>query len=256
MGTHRRICPILILGTLLSLILIASEPPLQATEYYADLTITVDLSGFVTINGLTNYPNLTIQNTEQYTSKQQSHWVLNITKSETFSEFIYDLLLPKGSSINYIRSSGSIRIEENHGGLLIKGFGENESLAILIQYQIEKQDESFILNNIVYLLLLPAILLVIILIIFLYFKERKTIPIAPVADTSTPLNELKGLNTRQKDILHLLQEKKIPMTQTDIQKELNIPKASVSRNIHGLERKGLIEKEQIGMSNLIRLKKP
>jgi uncharacterized membrane protein len=30
----------------------------------------------------------------------------------------------------------------------------------------------------------------------------------------------------------------------------------VSRNIHGLEMKGLIEKEQMGMSNLIRLKKP
>jgi uncharacterized membrane protein len=45
------------------------------------------------------------------------------------------------------------------------------------------------------------------------------------------------------------------MTQTDIQKELKIPKAAVSRNILGLERKGLIEKEQIGMSNLIRLKK-
>ena len=56
--------------------------------------------------------------------------------------------------------------------------------------------------------------------------------------------------------MKLLVDKKIPLTQTDIQKELNIPKAAVSRNIRGLELKGLIEKEQIGMSNLIRLKKP
>jgi uncharacterized membrane protein len=34
-----------------------------------------------------------------------------------------------------------------------------------------------------------------------------------------------------------------------------MPKASVSRNIRRLELKGLIEKEQIGMSNIIRLKK-
>jgi uncharacterized membrane protein len=70
-----------------------------------------------------------------------------------------------------------------------------------------------------------------------------------------PLGELKGLNHRQNQIIQLLHARNIPMTQTDIQKELQIPKASVSRNIHGLERKGLIEKEQIGMSNLIRLKK-
>ncbi len=240
---------------LLSFLLIITEPTLQAAEYYADVTITVDPSGFVTITGVTNYANLTIQNTEQYTSKQQSHWLLNITKPEIFSEFLYTLSLPKGSSISYIRTSGAIRIEENLGGLLIRGFGENESLSILIQYQIEKQDESFLLNNIVYLLLLPAILLVALLIIYLYFKEKKTIRTPLATKTPSPQIELKGLNIRQKQIIHLLQEKNVPMTQTDIQKELQIPKASVSRNIHGLERKGLIEKEQIGMSNLIRLKK-
>jgi len=55
--------------------------------------------------------------------------------------------------------------------------------------------------------------------------------------------------------MNLLIDKKTPLTQTDIQKQLNIPKAAVSRNIQRLELKGLIEKEQIGMSNLIRLKK-
>ena len=55
--------------------------------------------------------------------------------------------------------------------------------------------------------------------------------------------------------MRLLIEKKRPLTQTVIQKELNIPKAAVSRNISSLELKGLVEKEKIGMSNLIRLKK-
>lgn len=255
MGTHKKLFAILQLILLLSFPLIILEPSLQATEYYADITIRVDHSGFVTIEGITNYPNLTIQNTEQYTFKQQSYWLLNITKTETFSEFVYDLLLPKGSSINYIKTSGFIRIEENLGGLMIRGFGENESLSILIQYQTEKQDESFSLENIVYFILLPAILLVCILIIYFYYKEKKTAKSPPVKESGDPQMNLKGLNIRQQQILHLLQEKNVPMTQTDIQKELHIPKASVSRNIHGLERKGLIEKEQIGMSNLIRLKK-
>jgi len=255
MGNEVRYYRKLFPSALLSLLVVVSIPSLQAVDYYADLTITVDTSGFVSINGLTNYPNLTIQNTEQYISKQQSYWLLNITKQETFSEFVYDLTLPKGSFINYIRSSGSLRIEENLGSLIIRGFGENESLSIIIQYQIEKQAESFIQENIIYFILLPSIFLVTLLIIFFFLKEKKTEELPSEASKKEPPGELKGLNHRQKKIIQLLQERNLPLTQTDIQKELQIPKASVSRNIHGLERKGLIEKEQIGMSNLIRLKK-
>ncbi len=255
MGNEVRYYRKLFPRALLSLLVVVSIPSLQAVDYYADLIITVDTSGFVSINGLTNYPNLTIQNTEQYISKQQSYWLLNITKQETFSEFVYDLTLPKGSSISYIRSSGSLRIEENLGNLIIRGFGENESLSIIIQYQIEKQAESFIQENIIYFILLPSILLVTLLIIFFYLKEKKTEELPAEASKKELPGELKGLNHRQKQIIQLLLERNLPLTQTDIQKELQIPKASVSRNIHGLERKGLIEKEQIGMSNLIRLKK-
>ena len=67
---------------------------------------------------------------------------------------------------------------------------------------------------------------------------------------------MRGLNNRQKNIVKLLIKSKRALTQTEIQHELDIPKAAVSRNIRGLELKGLIEKEQIGMSNLIRLKNP
>ena len=55
--------------------------------------------------------------------------------------------------------------------------------------------------------------------------------------------------------MNLLIDKNTPLTQTEIQRELKIPKAAVSRNIRRLELKGLIQKEQIGMSNLIRIKK-
>jgi uncharacterized membrane protein len=95
-----------------------------------------------------------------------------------------------------------------------------------------------------------------ILTLFLFFKEKKIKETPTPLVPKEPLSNIQGLNHRQKQILQLLQKRNIPLTQTDIQKELQIPKASVSRNILGLERKGLIEKEQIGMSNLIRLKKP
>ncbi|VVB59552.1 MarR family protein [uncultured archaeon] len=255
MGNKSKYSRIFLSLTILLIITLSLAPSLQAVDYYADLTITIDSSGFVNIGGLTNYPNLTIQNTEKYTSKQQSVWTLNITKQEIFSEFVYDLTLPKGSSINYIKSSGSIRIEESLGNLIVKGFGENESLSIIIQYQTEKRENFLSLENIVYLLLFLAIVIVSIFILILFFKGKKMKGIQPTVDLKKPLGNIKGLNQRQKQIMRLLHERNTPLTQTDIQKELQIPKASISRNVRGLERKGLIEKEQIGISNLIRLKK-
>ncbi|MFA5102426.1 MAG: MarR family transcriptional regulator [Candidatus Thermoplasmatota archaeon] len=256
MGTKSLPWRIFFLVIFLGFLSIPLHPSLQAVEYYADLTITVDSYGFVSIDGLTNYPNFTIYNTENYTSKNQSYWLLNITKPDLFSEFVYEVRLPKGSSISYIRTSGTLRIEEQSGSLILRGFGENESFRLLIQYQTEKPSSSFLEENIVYFLLLSAIVLVSILTLFLFFKEKKIKQTPTPLVTKEPLREFQGLNHRQKQILQLLQARNIPLTQTDIQKELQIPKASVSRNILGLERRGLIEKEQIGMSNLIRLKKP
>ncbi|HUS99137.1 MAG TPA: MarR family transcriptional regulator [Candidatus Thermoplasmatota archaeon] len=256
MGNKSKYSRIFFPLTVLVIITLSLAPSLQAEDYYADLTITVDFSGFVNIGGLTNYPNLTTQNTEKYTSKQQSHWLLNITKTEMFSDFVYVLTLPKGSSISYIKSSGSIRIEESLGNLIVRGFGENESLSIIIQYQIQKTDNALFQENIVYLFLFPAIIFVSVILFILFLKEKKNRGIHTKVEKKEPLQEIKGLNHRQKQIMQLLHERNTPFTQTDIQKELQIPKASVSRNVRGLERRGLIEKEQIGMSNLIRLKKP
>jgi len=228
-----------------------------ADDYYADITIDVDDSGFVTIDGITNYPDLLAEDTELYTSKKQSYWLLNITKDEVFSDFIYILTLPEGSSISYIKSSGSIRIEEEFGSLLVKGFGENKSFSVAVQYQIEKPSDN---DNLMELapsfILLTFIFIFVIILAFMFFKRLKDSKKPEKTIDSVEEYDLKGLNERQKKIINLLLERKRPLTQTDIQKELKIPKAAVSRNIRGLELKGLIEKENIGMSNLIRLKKP
>jgi uncharacterized membrane protein len=229
-------------------------PIISAEVYYADITIDVDSTGFVTIDGVTNYPELITKNTEIYTSKKQSYWWLNITKNDVFSDYFYVLTLPKGSSINYIKSLGYIRIEENQGSLIVKGFGENESLSILVQYQINKLSEDMNLKlDYLFIFLIVVIIGLILLIIYSLFSKKLRQEPEKINENIT---DYKGLNKRQKEIIKLLIDRKIPLTQTDIQRELNLPKAAVSRNIHGLELKGLIEKEKIGMSNLIRIKKP
>jgi len=220
------------------------------SDFYADITIDVDSSGFVTIEGVTNYPNLLVKNTEAYNLKKQSYWLLNITKEEIFSDFVYVLTLPESSSINYIKSSGSIRIEEDEGKLIINGFGENELFSIQIQYQTGKLTDASFKFDPIFIFLINVIILLIAILIVIFIKDRKRTKVI-----NKNGYDLKGLSQRQKQIMKLLIDRKKPLTQTEIHRELNIPKASVSRNIRRLELKGLIEKEQIGMSNLIRIKK-
>ena len=81
-------------------------PSIIAFEYYADVTINITEAGFVTIEGNTNYPKLLIQDTQNYTSKTQSEWFLNISFDEIFSEYFFKVLLPKSSSIYNINSYG------------------------------------------------------------------------------------------------------------------------------------------------------
>ena len=241
----------------LLLVVASIFPVLPAEEYYADLTIDVDTSGVVTIDGISNHPDLLIENTERYTSKKQSYWLLNITKNETFSDFLYAVTLPGGSSINYLKSSGSIRIEEEEGNLIVKGFGQNTSFSVIVQYQIEKTSAEgaiFELNQSLIIVIVLVICGLLVLVLLFVRSNAKMKEETTTGDTGEEY--LKGLTTRQKKIMKLLMESNSTLTQSDIQKELNMPKAAVSRNISSLELKGRIEKEKVGMSNFIRLRKP
>jgi len=90
-------------------------------------------------------------------------------------------------------------------------------------------------------------------------EKRKSaigvMPIKKVKKIPKLKYDFKGLTARQKNIMKFLIEKNHPVIMSKIVKELNLPKSSVSRNISSLELKGLIEKESIGVSTMIRLKK-
>lgn len=232
---------------------------IQATEYYADLEIIVDNAGFVSIDGETNYPDLIVENTEEYTSKIKSLWTLNISLKENFSDFIFSIILPENAEINSIFSSGKTRIGEESGSLIITGYGRNKPFSITVQYQTEKlldQSGFFGLDLFSLFFISIIILLIVSFVLVLLFYHPSKKQLIPKNNEDISHKKLKGLNERQQKIMNLLQETNSALTQTEIQRELDMPKASVSRNIRRLELKGLIEKEQIGMSNLIRIKKP
>ena len=226
---------------------------LSAQELYADLTIDITDSGFVTINGITNYPDLLTVDNQNYTSKTQENWFLNITKDEIFSEFIFKVLLPPSSTIFNVNSSGTIWIGEESDRLVVYGLGQNESISLLINYQLSKssneRDSSFNIKiNLVFSILIFIIIVLIILNVYRSYKKRKVVG-------KNNFEQLKGLTERQKQIMKVLNESSEPLTQTRIKKILNMPNSAVSRNIHSLERKGLIEIEKAGMANFVRVKK-
>jgi len=230
----------------------------SAEEYYADIEITVDENGVVDINGISNHPNLLVENSNLFTYKKKSYWLINITKEEIFTDYIFVLTLPKGAKVNHIKTSGFGGIEEESGKLVISGGGQNEELSIVVQYQINPiVDEQSSFDLIILVILVMLIIILTILLIYFVFKNKQKESIeSNVQIIDNGEYSLKGLTDRQKDIVQLLINVKRPLTQVDIQKELQMPKAAVSRNVHSLEIKGLIEIEKVGMSNLVHLKKP
>ena len=228
-------------------------------EFYADLEITLDESGFVTIDGITNYPDLIVKDSQMYTFKEQEYWAFDLSIEKSF-DFVYILKLPENSEINSINTSGQFRIKTENDNLIIQCYGEDEPLNIFVQYQIKKSEQ----NNFYIIFLIGLIVIVSFIVISFkrlnIFKNFKKKNIEPrVIKKAKKVPKLKynfnGLTARQKNIMKFLIEKNHPVIMSKIVKELNLPKSSVSRNISSLELKGLIEKESVGVSTMIRLKK-
>jgi uncharacterized membrane protein len=219
--------------------------PSVSSEYYADIEIIVDEAGYVTITGKTNHPDILVENSQMYTYKNQDTWLLNITINDLFSDYIYDLKLPQGSTVNYLNLSGLKEIKTDTGNLLLTGSGGNENLSLIVKYQINSKSIDY---NILFILGILIFIVSLLLIYSIIQNKRKK-------ENILQKYNFKGLTERQKQIMQLLIDADRPLTQVEIERELKIPKAAVSRNVHSLELKSLIEIEKSGMSNLIRLKK-
>jgi len=209
-------------------------------QLYGDLTFNVKENGEVAISGNTNYDQFKGTNNE-LTSKNKNIWYLNIT-SPIFDEYKYLIKLPKYSVMNVIKANNKFVIGEKDGVIAVSGFGAGEKLDVFIEYAIDKEDSLFDQS-----LMIAGLVLILIIGGIVYFVKRKI--------TSTPKKTLnRSLYTeRQLLILDYLQEHGT-VTQAALEKELGIPKASLSRNIKTLVQKEIIFSETKGMSNIVGLR--
>ena len=215
---------------------------------YADVTFEVDETGSVAISGETNYEPFS-GTTNELTSKVGSYWLLNIT-TPSFEEYIYHIMLPPYATINYIKANNPVRIEDDKGTLTIVGTSSNESMNVVVQYSIDTTPKGS--NS----MLVGGILIVIVIGASLYVKYKKALQRNErKQDTEEKKSKIdrKRFTERQLQIIDYL-EKKGTVTQAELEKALQLPKSSLSRNIDALVQKGTIFKESKGMSNVVGLK--
>jgi uncharacterized membrane protein len=223
-----------------------------AQEYYADIVFDVAENGAVIISGTTNDTNLAPQTTNTLTTKTGIVWGIEINQPEEFSEYIYEIKLPQGAQILQISTTDTYRITTKEERLTIIGTGEKKSMLIKVTYQINTTKEQP-----KPIMLIAGTIIVILIIIGATFFAGTKLQRKKEATTkeTKPHYNKEALTERQLQIVECLEEKGRGVTQAEIQKHFNWPKASTSRNLETLEKKGIITKERKGMTMLVSLKK-
>jgi uncharacterized membrane protein len=223
---------------LLALLLV---PLVAAEKYYVDVVMDVSETGVVTVSGLTNHPLLTPGETQEFTSKSKDRWIFNVTINETIEDYVFTIILPPGANLNYVQGK-NFQIATIDERVAVKVVGSDARVSIAAQYQLqplEKKSE---------ILWFVAVFLGALLIAGgMYLQSRKP------RKTRTTLRLFDGFPARQQEIIAMLQQSGGQLTQKQIEQAMSIPKSSVSRNIDALVRRGVITKEQHGMTNILTL---
>ncbi|MEM2032093.1 MAG: winged helix-turn-helix transcriptional regulator [Candidatus Woesearchaeota archaeon] len=171
--------------------------------------------------------------------KNGTQYVLEIS-SDVLDFYIITLVFKnpiKLVSFSFPKTS-QIIVEDN---LMIKSIGESEPYKLSLTYELINQNETTSSNNL-FIPILSILILSFLLLFFIFFRKRKFLTI----------NTAFFPEKEKKIIEILLKRKKI--TQSELQKLLNIPKASLHRHLKNLEKRQYIEIYPYGMTNLIVLK--
>jgi uncharacterized membrane protein len=228
-----------IINCILGFILFINFIQFSSADYYANLKIIVHNDGTVEIDGDSNHYKLQDGIYSNFTTKNEGYWVLDISTKERFSNYTYQLTMPKNIEINYL---GVYAIDSffNKENLKISGTVTNKPFKIIIQYKKELISSDYFWLYFIIIILISGLSIG-----FLYKKKRKK-----------KKKYLKHKFTvREYEIIELLQKNKKGLSQIKIEKMTGIPKASLYRNLESLKRKEVITKTAKGMTNHIMLKK-
>ena len=216
----------------------------------AELTIYLDERGNAEFFGTAN-KNISLPSgillsegeirgsTTQLTSKQGLIWSFSFSLPDSNIQVI----LPDNSIVK--DTSGEIFLSRNNIGVYAQD-------SIAIRYTLSQSDKN---NNYLPIILSVIVALMLISLIFYYFKNKK-IPINKKVSRKR-IDKFKiiknTLHERQQFIIENLR-KQGKIKSSYLRKICNIPKASFSRHINELEKKGIIKKSGEGKNKFIELK--
>ncbi|VVB74401.1 Uncharacterised protein [uncultured archaeon] len=227
-----------------------------AEGYYADTVFDVASDGSVAISGATNHADLNAQLTEKLTAKKDGIWTITINPTGEFSEYVYEIILPAGAQLIDVNTPNGSRIDAESARIKIIGTGEQTTYFVSARYITRAQPKE---ENLMFVLIGLMLLVIILIGIWGAGELRKRKKCESGATKITPSEKPKynkeALTEIQLQIVEYLENGKGSATQAELQKKFELPKASLSRNLEGLERKGIIAKERKGMTMLVMLKK-
>jgi len=225
--------------------------PAVAETYYGDVVVSVDASGSSTVSGTANHPMLSPRVTDSFTSKRGSYWLFNLTfpGEDVFSEYVFEVLLPSGASVNYVKSSGQFRIVDEGKRIGVKVSGTDESPSVIVQYQLADKETDSIPWE--YVVLAAVGVAAVAAAFFLYRRRRAAAGLVGAEDAAVAGSDV--LSDRQRDILKVITDEGRPVNQTVVCDRLGLPKSSVSRNVDTLVSLGILKKTRVGMSTMLSL---
>jgi uncharacterized membrane protein len=202
-----------------------------AQDYYANVTFEIQPEGSTIISGATNYQNLSQKTTHELTLKNGKTWTFFIDENTPFSAYTYKIILPKYAKIQRIQTQSTYFIQTQNDKIIIEGFGENISFEINIDYTINQIPSNEFLTQVMLAGSLGLILIIVLLIRFKKIRQKIS------QNNNMKEFETDALSERQLAIVKEMENKNGKITQAELQKILSLPKASLFRNILGLEKK-------------------
>lgn len=196
--------------------------------------------------------------TDAYTLKNEKGWQIHFQMKNVpyISNNNYKIHFPQGSALSNLGYDWVIT-EEEHGLIAFISSPNQTEKNITINYlkQEEPFNTSLILNmgNIIPLFFILLIIYYIFILWFIFFKARKK------KEDSIEYQKFEGvllsLSDTQREIVLCLRKKNDPITQNKLMCELGLPKSTLSRNLHALSNRQIIDIKDIGNMNRINLNK-
>lgn len=248
----------------------------KISSFYINSNIEIFSDGSVNIFSITNVDYLkNITHSQNFTTKNKDYWIFNLSTNKIFQDYIFELILPENVQINYIKTTPNIRFENEGNHIKLIGTGTEIPLNILIQYKFINSNTQINLNNnnnnnfgIFRYFFYFLMIFIFISILFYLFKIKSfdflnfKIFFQKCKNNGNNVKDkfefekidISIYSKRQQEILSILFKHNRKMTQKELEIIMGIPKSSISRNIKTLQLKGLIKKDQIGVTNYIYLK--